>query len=130
MGTRKSDTNTTRGHQREEPGRVPLVVWSPPLARDIPYPRLGEASWTTSLEVNSLVVVVSLLLPPIWKRLFLQRGGPTSKTEVLDPRGRRTAGLVRGLSEASLASRRSLRRRGPRPEGSALNNQDVGWNIL
>ena len=37
----------------------------PPLARDIPYPQLGEASWTSSLEEASLVVLVSPPLPPI-----------------------------------------------------------------
>ena len=64
LGTRKSDTNTTRDHRRGEQGGVPLVVLVPPLARDIPHPRLEEASWTPSLEVPPLVVLVSLLLPP------------------------------------------------------------------
>ena len=47
-----------------------LVVWSPPPARDILNPQLGEASWTSSLEVASLVVLASLLLPPmpLWCR--------------------------------------------------------------
>ena len=69
IGTGKSDT-TTRDHQRGEPGRVPPMVWSPPLARDIPYPQLGDASLISSQEVPPLVVLVSLLLPPTPERVF------------------------------------------------------------
>ena len=53
------------------PGQGP-----PPLARDIPDPRFAEASWTSSLEVPPLVVLVSLLLPPMPRCLLAVECAP------------------------------------------------------
>ncbi|CAK0864554.1 unnamed protein product [Prorocentrum cordatum] len=95
-----------RAKRREEQEVPPCWCGPGPRARDIPGLQLGEAPWTSSLEVAPRVVLVSLRLPPI----RVCPAGPSDQSSctaksAFDKEAARSASCAAALGDEPLPSR-------------------------